>query len=160
MRRQRFGYSKPRRLGAAAGCGGSGSAAAVRQPQHGVQNPYGRPEQVIKACRSPLLIKRMNQTHHRGSPRAQNRGFCALLPSETLIFRPFEHKIEVFVRFWPQKPSFSGLPSTKIGFLCSGRRGMALESVTAETLTVNVAFLQITEHAYKTQAPHNQIINY
>ena len=93
-------------------------------------------------------------------PRAQNRGFCALLPSETLIFRPFEHKIEVFVRFWPQKPSFSGLPSTKMGFLCSGRRRMALESVTAETLTVNVAFLQITEHAYKIQTPHNQIINF
>ena len=92
--------------------------------------------------------------------RAQNRGFCAVLPSETLIFRPFKHKIEVFVRFWPQKPSFSGLPSTKMGFLCSGRRRMALESVTAETLTVNVAFLQITEHAYKMQIPHNQIINF
>ncbi|MDY2649828.1 MAG: hypothetical protein SOV89_01710, partial [Candidatus Egerieousia sp.] len=93
-------------------------------------------------------------------PRAQNRHFCALLPFKTLVFSPFEHKIEVFVRFWPQKPSFSGLPSTKMGFLCSGRRGMALESVTAETLTGNVAFLQITEHAYKMQTPHNQIINF
>ena len=93
-------------------------------------------------------------------PRAQNRHFCALLGSGTLIFGHFEHKIEVFVRFWPQKPSFSGLLSTKMAFLCSGRRGMALESVTAETLTVNVAFLQITEHAYKMQIPHNQIINF
>ena len=31
--------------------------------------------------------------------RAQNRGFCALLPSETPVFGRFEHKIEVFVRF-------------------------------------------------------------
>ena len=29
--------------------------------------------------------------------RAQNRGFCALLGSGTLIFRVFEHKIGVFV---------------------------------------------------------------
>ena len=93
-------------------------------------------------------------------PRAQNRHFCALLPFKTLVFSPFEHKIGVFVRFCPQKPSFSGLSSTKIAFLCSGRRGMALESVTVETLTVNVAFLQITEQAYKMQIPHNQIVNF
>ena len=29
--------------------------------------------------------------------RAQNRGFCALLGSGTLVFGHFEHKIEVFV---------------------------------------------------------------
>ena len=29
--------------------------------------------------------------------RAQNRGFCALLPSGALVFRLFEHKIGVFV---------------------------------------------------------------
>ena len=71
-----------------------------------------------------------------------------------------EHKNGIFVRFCPQKPSFSGLLSTKSAFLCSGRRRMALESVTVETLTVNVAFLQITEHAYKMQIPHNQTINF
>ena len=97
------------------------AVVAVRQPQHGVQNPYGRPEQVIKACRSPVLIKRMNQTHHRGSPRAQNRHFCALLAFGTPIFGLFEHKIEVFVRFWASKPSFSGFSSTKSAFLCSIR---------------------------------------
>ena len=32
-----------------------------------------------------------------------------------------EHKIEVFVRFWPSEPSFSGISSTKSAFLCSGR---------------------------------------
>ena len=30
-----------------------------------------------------------------------------------------EHKIGVFVRFCPQKPSFSGLSSTKLRFLCA-----------------------------------------
>ena len=51
--------------------------------------------------------------------RAQNRVFCALLPFETPVFRHFEHKIEVFVRFCPLEPSFSGISSTKSGFLCS-----------------------------------------
>ena len=31
--------------------------------------------------------------------RAQNRGFCAFLPSGTAVFGLFEHKIGVFVRF-------------------------------------------------------------
>ena len=30
-----------------------------------------------------------------------------------------EHKIEVFVRFLPSEPSFSGLSSTKSRFLCA-----------------------------------------
>ena len=94
------------------------------------------------------------------SSRAQNQGFCSFLAFRTLIFRPFEHKIEVFVRFYPSESSFSGLSSTKIAFLCSGRRGMALESVTVETLTVNVACRQITEQAYKMQIPHNLIVNF
>ena len=50
--------------------------------------------------------------------RAQNRGFCALLAFETLIFRLPEHKIDIFVRFYPPKPPFSGVSSTKSGFLC------------------------------------------
>ena len=51
--------------------------------------------------------------------RAQNRGFCALLGSGTPVFGLFEHKIKVFVRFWGLKPSFSGISSTKSGFLCA-----------------------------------------
>ena len=37
------------------------------------------------------------------------------------VFKLFEHKIEVFVRFCPPKPSFSSLSSTKSAFLCSSR---------------------------------------
>ena len=51
--------------------------------------------------------------------RAQNRGFCALLAFETLIFGLFEHKIEVFVLFWPSEPLFSSISSTKSGVLCA-----------------------------------------
>ena len=52
------------------------------------------------------------------SSRAQNRGFCAFLAFGTAVFGRFEHKIEVFVRFWPLEPSFSGISSTKSRFLC------------------------------------------
>ena len=51
--------------------------------------------------------------------RAQNRCFCAFLGFETLVFRVFEHKIEVFVLFWASEPPFSGLSSTKSRFLCA-----------------------------------------
>ena len=55
--------------------------------------------------------------------RAHKRHFCALLPFGTLVFGHFEHKIEVFVLFWPSGPPFSGVSSTKSGFLCSFTNG-------------------------------------
>ena len=53
--------------------------------------------------------------------RAQNCHFCALFAFGTPIFRPFEHKIGIFVRFCPSEPSFSGISSTKSRFLCAFR---------------------------------------
>ena len=55
------------------------------------------------------------------SSRAQNQGFCSFLAFRTIIFRPLEHKIEVFVRFLPSGPPFSGFSSTKSAFLCAIR---------------------------------------
>ena len=52
------------------------------------------------------------------SSRAQKLHFCAFLASRTPIFSHFEHKIGIFVRFLPPEPPFSGLSSTKLGFLC------------------------------------------
>ena len=40
------------------------------------------------------------------SPRAQNRGFCALFAFGTPIFGHFEHKIEIFVSEWAIFPKF------------------------------------------------------
>ena len=51
------------------------------------------------------------------SSRAQNRHFCALFAFGTPIFGHFEHKIRVFVRFYPLKSLFSGISSTKSPFL-------------------------------------------
>ena len=48
-----------------------------------------------------------------GSTRAQNRGFCALFAFRTPVFGLSEHKIEVFVRFYPSELPFSGFSSTK-----------------------------------------------
>ena len=45
--------------------------------------------------------------------------FCALFAFGTPDFRLFEHKIGVFVRFLPSEPPFSGISSTKSGFLCA-----------------------------------------
>ena len=53
------------------------------------------------------------------SSRAQNRHFCAFLGSGTPVFWHFEHKIGVFVLFWPSGPPFSGVSSTKSRFLCA-----------------------------------------
>ena len=57
------------------------------------------------------------------SSRAQKLHFCAFLAFGTLVFWRFEHKIEVFVRFCPSKPSFSCFSSTKSEFLCAFDRG-------------------------------------
>ena len=50
------------------------------------------------------------------SSRAQNRGFCALLGFGTPVFRLFEHKIEVFVRFWGWDPCFQAFRAQNRGF--------------------------------------------
>ena len=59
------------------------------------------------------------------------------------------------------------IPEHKNPDFVLGRRGIGREegelasgSITAATLTVNVAFLQITAHAPKIQIPNNQIINF
>ena len=59
------------------------------------------------------------------SSRAQNRGFCALLPSETLVFGLFEHKIGVFVRFCQQVSSRCCRSSSLQGTQCRVSRGAA-----------------------------------
>ena len=41
---------------------------------------------------------------------------CPTLSAQT---QPPEHKIVVFVLFWPSEPPFSGFSSTKSGFLCA-----------------------------------------
>ena len=98
------------------------------------------------------------------SSRAQNRDFCALLGFGTLVFRHFEHKIEVFVRFWGLDPQFSGVSSTKSGFLCffglrnpcfrvfrAQNRGFCalLESGTPVFRVSEVSVSAITCHQYK-----------
>ena len=65
-----------------------------------------------------LCAFRLRNPHFRAF-RAQNRGFCAFLPSGTHVFWHFEHKIGVFVRFCPPEPLFFGISSTKSAFLCA-----------------------------------------
>ena len=108
------------------------------------------------------------------SSRAQNRHFCALLPFGHPVFGHFEHKIEVFVRFWGLEPLFSGLSSTKSRFLCffgvwntcfqafrAQNRGFCARAAgQVASGSEKVTFLQITAHTSKMQILHNQIINF
>ena len=77
------------------------------------------PIPVFPSTKSAFLCAFSLRNPHFQGFRAQNRGFCALLALETLIFGVFEHKIRVFVRFWSLEPLFSGISSTKSGFLCA-----------------------------------------
>ena len=53
------------------------------------------------------------------SSRAQNLGFCALLPFGTPILWHFEYKNGIFVSETAIFPWFWLLPSTKSAFLCA-----------------------------------------
>ena len=81
---------------------------------------------VFPSTKSRFLCYFGLRNPHFPAFRAQNQGFCALLGSGTTVFGHFEHKIEVFVRFYPLNPPFSGFPSTKSPFLCSSRRGIGI----------------------------------
>ena len=51
----------------------------------------------ISSTKSGFLCAFCLRNPHFRAFRAQNRGFCALLPFETLVFGHFEHKIGFFV---------------------------------------------------------------
>ena len=51
----------------------------------------------ISSTKSGFLCAFTILNPHFKAFRAQNRGFCALLGFETLVFGRFEHKIRVFV---------------------------------------------------------------
>ena len=77
------------------------------------------PIPLLPSTKTPFLCFFGLQNPHFQAFQAQNWGFCAFLAFETLVFSHFEHKIEVFVLFWPSGPSFSGVSSTKSRFLCA-----------------------------------------
>ena len=52
-------------------------------------------------------------------PSSQNQGFKPKDPNSEAPKPKSEHKIGIFVRFWPSEPPFSGVSSTKSGFLCA-----------------------------------------
>ena len=81
--------------------------------------PSGPPFSGISSTKSKFLCAFSLRDPRFRAFRAQNRGFCAFLAFGTLVFGHFEHKIEVFVRFYPPQPPFSGFSSTKSRFLCA-----------------------------------------
>ena len=55
--------------------------------------PFPVPIPIISSTKSAFLCAFCLRNPRFGAFRAQNRGFCALLPSETLVFGTFEHKM-------------------------------------------------------------------
>ena len=92
---------------------GNGCASRCQLPLFPVPIPG------LSSTKSAFLCAFALRNPHFRAFRAQNRGFCAFLAFRTLVFEPFEHKIEVFVRFCLPEPPFSGFPSTKSRFLCA-----------------------------------------
>ena len=82
--------------------------------------PFPVPIPIISSTKSAFLCAFCLRSPHFRAFQAQNRGFCAFFAFGTPVLRLFEHKIEVFVLFWPLEPSFLGFSSTKSTFLCSG----------------------------------------
>ena len=80
------------------------------------------PPLVLPSTKSRFLCAFCLRDPHFRAFQAQKSTFCTILPSRTPDFRLFEHKIEVFVRFWGLEPLFSGFSSTKSPFLCSRSR--------------------------------------
>ena len=92
---------------------GNGCASRCQLPLFPVPIP------VSPSTKSGFLCAFCLWNPHFRAFRAQKVGFCAFLAFVTPDFWPFEHKIEVFVRFCPSEPPFSGFSSTKSGFLCA-----------------------------------------
>ena len=93
----------------------------------------------FSSTKSPFLCAFVVRNPHFRAFRAQNRDFCALLPSETPIFRHFEHKIGIFVSETAIFPWFWPLSSTKWAFCARADRQVASGSV-------KVTFVQFTAH--------------
>ncbi len=130
-----------------------------------------------KSQKSLLLLFPML---HIRATRAQKPRFCARKARKRGFRRAKAHKNADFVLEMPKNRGSGGQKRTKTPILClkcqktgvpEGKnaqkprfcareeRKLASGSITAETLIVNVGFLQITAHVSKTQMPHNQIIN-
>ena len=77
------------------------------------------PFPVFQSTKSGFLFFFGLPNPHFQAFRAQNRGFCALFAFGTAVFRFFEHKIGIFVRYSTLEPRFSGFSSTIVGFFCA-----------------------------------------
>ena len=108
---------------------------------------------------------------HLAATRAQKPRFCAQKARKLGFRRAKAHKNLDFVLEKPENGGFEGQKRTKMPILClkcqitgvpEGKnaqkprfcarkeRKLASGSITAETLIVNVGFLQITAHTFKT----------
>ena len=131
-----------------------------------------------KRTKMPILCSKCLKTGVPKVKKAQKWSFCARNARKLRLRRPKKHKNLDFVLERPENEGLEGQKSTKTPILClkglkmgvleakkaqkwsfcareegnwnREERKLASGSITAETLIVNVAFLQITAHALKT----------
>ena len=72
---------------------------------------------LLPSTKSGFLCAFAVRNPHFRAFRAQNRGFCVINGDISLVLALPEHKIEVFVRFYPSELPFSGFSSTKWFFV-------------------------------------------
>ena len=147
----------------------------LHPPQHSAQKPQ-------------FCARKARKQGFKTAKAHKNPDFVLEMPENGGSRRPKKHKNADFVLGKPENRGPEGQKSTKTHFLCSKSQKMGVpkakeaqkprfcaredrdwhregrklvsESITAETFIVNVAFLQITAHASKTQMSHNQTINF
>ena len=73
----------------------------------------------LPSTKSGFLCAFALRNPHFRAFRAQKRHFCVRNGDISLVLAPAEHRIGIFVRFLPSKPSISGFSSTKSWFLCA-----------------------------------------
>ena len=92
--------------------------------------------------------------------RAQKARFCARNAQNPGKIAHSDTKTSILCSKRPKLGVPKAKSAQKSRFCAREERKLASGSITAETLTVNVAFLQITAHTSKMQMLHNQIIDF
>ena len=91
--------------------------------------------------------------------RAQKARFCARNARNPGKIAHSDTKTSILCSKGPKMGVPKAKSAQKSRFCAREERELASGSITAETLTVNVAFEQITARVSKMQIPHNLIIN-
>ena len=138
-------------------------ARRAHNPEVGGPSPPSATKQEVNPNGWPLIVFPPHvASHHIQQPIThlfKHRNSETNIQAQ-LTAHLFAHKKPDFVLETPKIPEKSPILTQKPRFCAREERELASGSITAETLTVNVAFEQITARVSKMQMLHNQIIDF